>query len=239
MIRTLIYTDAPIVAHGLLAILSADPSIEVLDTPSNLADVRHPLQTAAPDILLLDLTPDVTFAELTDLKRSAPECKIVLWASSISHELAYQALSLGIRGVLRKSLASELIIKCLHKVHEGELWFEKTLTDSFLASNRVNLTRRESQLTILLSQGMKNKEIASALLITEGTVKVYLSKLFQKVGMKDRFELGLYALKNLTTSPAGGGTPLTFAESTSFRSLVVDRKQFVLPQAIPTQPSTR
>jgi two-component system nitrate/nitrite response regulator NarL len=228
MIRTLIYTEAPILAHGLLELLSVDPSIEVLGTPSNLADLRHPLETAAPDILLLDLTSEMTFTELTDLRRSAPDCKIVLWANSIPHELAYQVLNLGIRGVLRKSLAAELIIKCLHKVHDGELWFEKTLTDSFLAADRVHLTRRESELVILLSQGMKNKEIARALLITEGTVKVYFSKLFQKVGVKDRFELALYALKNLGTL-AGGSTPARSLQLTSFRSLVVDRRQFALP----------
>jgi DNA-binding CsgD family transcriptional regulator len=61
----------------------------------------------------------------------------------------------------------------------------------------VALTKRESQLVALLSQGLKNKEIASTLQISEGTVKVYLSRLFQKVGVKDRFELALYGLRNL------------------------------------------
>lgn len=232
MVRTLVYTDAPVMAHGLIDILSTDVSIEVVGIPSNLADLRRSLQTAAPDILLLDLTSEITFAELTGLRRSAPECKIILWANSILHELACQALGLGIRGVLRRSLPVALIIQCLHRVHEGELWFEKTLTDSFLAADRIQLTRRESQLAILLSQGMKNKDIASTLSITEGTVKVYLCKLFRKVSVKDRFELGLFALKNLTPSP-GDSAPLTLAEPTSFRSLVVDRKQPVLPEGSP------
>ena len=84
------------------------------------------------------------------------------------------------------------------KVQAGELWFEKALTDSFLSAKRIALTRREGQLVTLLAQGLKNKEIASMLLISEGTVKVYLSRLFQKLGVKDRFELALYGLKNLT-----------------------------------------
>jgi DNA-binding CsgD family transcriptional regulator len=68
----------------------------------------------------------------------------------------------------------------------------------------VALSRREGELVSLLSQGLKNKEIASQLSIGEGTVKVYLSELFEKVGVKDRFELALYGLKNLTSaqSPA-------------------------------------
>jgi DNA-binding CsgD family transcriptional regulator len=104
------------------------------------------------------------------------------------------------------------------------LWFEKALTDSFLFSTRIPLTRREGQLVLLLSQGMKNKEIAAHLLITEGTVKVYLSKLFQKVGVKDRFELGLYALKNLTAEQGPPAQPPQgLSHMPGLRSLVLDR----------------
>ena len=114
------------------------------------------------------------------------------------------------RGILRKTLPTDLQVKCLQKVQAGELWFEKALTDSFLCARRVALTQREGQLVSLLSQGLKNKEIATTLMISEGTVKVYLSRLFQKVGVKDRFELALFGLKNLTTGqlPVGEkGTP--------------------------------
>src|SRR5208283_3565117 len=75
--------------------------------------------------------------------------------------------------------------------------FDKTLTASFLSAKMIALTKREGQLVTLLSQGLKNKEIATALSISEGTVKVYMSRLFQKLGVKDRFELALYGLKNL------------------------------------------
>ena len=83
------------------------------------------------------------------------------------------------------------------RVNEGELWFEKALTDSIMTAHSYSLTRREGQLVALLSQGLKNKEIAYQLSISEGTVKVYMSRLFQKLGVKDRFELALYGLKNL------------------------------------------
>src|SRR6185436_10936144 len=69
----------------------------------------------------------------------------------------------------------------------------------FLTARRVALTNREGQLVSLISHGLKNKEIAAAMMIGDGTVKVYLSRLFQKVGVKDRFELALFGLKNLTT----------------------------------------
>ena len=115
-------------------------------------------------------------------------------------------------------------MKCLQKVQAGELWFEKALTDSFLCARRVALTQREGQLVSLLSQGLKNKEIATTLMISEGTVKVYLSRLFQKVGVKDRFELALFGLKNLTTGqiPVGDKSHRPSAMP-GLRSLVLDR----------------
>jgi DNA-binding NarL/FixJ family response regulator len=106
-------------------------------------------------------------------------------------------MGLGVRGIVRKTLPAETLIECLRKVHQGELWFEKSLTDSMLSARKVTLTRREGQLVTLLSQGLKNKEIATVLCVSENTVKVYLSRLFQKVGVKDRFELALYGLRNV------------------------------------------
>jgi len=150
----------------------------------------------------VDLTAGITFNVLSGLHEVASQAKIVLWVHTISTELALQAMSLGVRGILRKTLPTETLLRCLTRVNEGELWFEKALTDSIMSARRYSLTRREGQLVSLLSQGLKNKEIATALTISEGTVKVYLSRLFQKLGVKDRFELALYGLKNLT--PGGG-----------------------------------
>jgi DNA-binding NarL/FixJ family response regulator len=168
------------------------------------------------------------------MKYAMHRSRMVLWVNSISTELAFQAMGLGVRGILRKTLPTELQVKCLQKVQSGELWFEKALTDSFLCARRVALTQREGQLVSLLSQGLKNKEIATALMISEGTVKVYLSRLFQKVGVKDRFELALFGLKNLTTGqlPVGEkGQRLSANAMPGLRSLVLDR-----PMQLPRVP---
>jgi DNA-binding CsgD family transcriptional regulator len=77
--------------------------------------------------------------------------------------------------------------------------------EQLLLTKRVSLTRREGQLVGLIAQGLKNKELAYALGITEGTVKVYLSRIFKKLGVNDRFELALYALKNVVSGQNGGG----------------------------------
>src|SRR5215831_13661951 len=180
--RILLYSDEPILARGLESVLRQVEGFELLPICGTVAGVMEQVGRGVPDLVLLDLTQEVTFAVLSEMKHAMMSCKIVLWVNSISTELAFQAMGLGVRGILRKTLPTDLQVKCLQKVHDGELWFEKALTDSFLTA------RREGQLIHLLSQGCKNKEIATNLMISEGTVKVYLSRLFEKVGVKDRFE---------------------------------------------------
>lgn len=202
MPRVLLCTDEPILAEGLRAILSGVPDFELCAFCSKVEDLRNDLGVHKPDILLLDLKAEVNFSLISSLHEDELDTKIILWAHSIQTELALQAMSVGVRGVLRRTLAVETLVRCLTRVHDGELWFEKTLTDSIMSARRFRLTPREGQLVSLLSQGLKNKEVATALGISEGSVKVYLSRLFQKLGVKDRFELALYGLKNL--APGAG-----------------------------------
>ncbi len=198
MANVLLCSDEPILAEGLSRILAGSDQMRLISYCPGLDTLRDQISAHQPDILLIDLTAGVNFGVLSGLHELASRARIVLWVHSISTELALQAMSLGVRGILRKTLPVETLLRCMSKVNEGELWFEKALTDSIMSARRYSLTRREGQLVSLLSQGLKNKEIATALNISEGTVKVYLSRLFQKLGVKDRFELALYGLKNLT-----------------------------------------
>src|ERR1700689_1362809 len=202
MASVLLCSDEPILAEGLARILAGCEALDLVSYCPGMDGLRTQMEALQPDLLLVDLTAGITFGVLSGLHEAAAQAKIVLWVHSISTELALQAMSLGVRGILRKTLPAETLLRCLTRVNEGELWFEKSLTDSIMSARRYTLTRREGQLVSLLSQGLKNKEIATALTISEGTVKVYLSRLFQKLGVKDRFELALYGLKNLT--PGGG-----------------------------------
>lgn len=198
MANVLLCSDEPILAEGLARILASSEALNLISYCPGIDGLKAQMELHQPDLLLVDLTAGITFGVLSGLHEVASHAKIVLWVHSISTELALQAMSLGVRGILRKTLPTETLLRCLTRVNEGELWFEKALTDSIMSARRYSLTRREGQLVSLLSQGLKNKEIATALTISEGTVKVYLSRLFQKLGVKDRFELALYGLKNLT-----------------------------------------
>lgn len=216
MAKIVLYSSDAILSRGLEAVLRQADGLELTSTCTSMPGLQAAIFAQMPDIVLLDLGPDITYGVLSDLKRATPGSKLILWANSISPELAFQAMEMGVRGILRKTLPTDLQVKCLERVLAGDLWFEKGLTEGFLRAKRVNLTRREAQLVALLAQGLKNKEIGGTLNISEGTVKVYLSRLFQKVGVKDRFELALFGLKNLNQVPESGSSP-------GLRSLIVDR----------------
>jgi DNA-binding NarL/FixJ family response regulator len=242
MANVLLCSDEPILAEGLARILAGSEVMSLVSFSPGIDELRTQMETHQPDVLLVDLTAGITFGVLSGLHEVATHAKIVLWVHSISTELALQAMSLGVRGILRKTLPTDVLLRCLTRVNEGELWFEKALTDSIMSARRYTLTRREGQLVSLLSQGLKNKEIATALNISEGTVKVYLSRLFQKLGVKDRFELALYGLKNLT--PGNGaieGAPGAGARKPSTPVWQPPRSFFVekIPVQSQSQPERR
>lgn len=197
MASVLVYTDQPILAMGVKSLIAADPTLTLAAQCTHILAVVESLSSARPDVALLDLTPEITLARLGELQRLAPKCRFLLWTENMPAEFALQALTIGVRGVLRKTMPLAGHLQCLHRVETGGLWFEKSLTDRFRASRRVALSPREGQLVNLLSRGLKNKEISHELGITEGTVKVYLSHLFQKSGTKDRFDLAVRGIQNL------------------------------------------
>ncbi|MDQ6677304.1 MAG: response regulator transcription factor [Acidobacteriota bacterium] len=194
------FSDQPVLAMGLAQTLAAVDDLALTGSSNTADQLLSSLANSRPDLVLLDLTPDFTLDFLTSIHKAASKAKLVLWVHFISTEMALQAMGLGVRGILSKTLPPEAIIDSLRKIESGELWFEKALTDSILTARRYTLTRREGQIVTLVAQGLKNRELGVALNISEGTVKVYLSRLFKKLGLKDRFELALFGLKNLTTA---------------------------------------
>jgi len=197
--RVLLYTKAPILARGFASLLTPVVGLEIDSICDDVASLAERITVAAPDIVLMDFDSEQDLEAVTRVLARTPHIKVVLWAHRPSVEMAYQAMNLGVRGVLRKTLSPESTVRCLQKVASGETWFEKDLTARFMEGRGVSLTPRESELVTLLSQGFKNKEISAALSITEATVRVYLSALFRKVGVKDRYELALFGLRNMAS----------------------------------------
>jgi two-component system, NarL family, nitrate/nitrite response regulator NarL len=196
MTSVALYSEQPILTAGLQAAMAGLEDIGLSAIFTDLDPLIDHVRTNRPSVTLVEVTAAVTMATLSKLEPMAGNTPMVLWVDVISVELVSQALAVGVRGILRKSLPVELQIKCLRTVAAGDLWVEQALCDQILTARRIVTTRRERHVMSLLSQGLKNKEIAHATGLSEGTVKVYLTRLFQKVGVHDRLELALFALGN-------------------------------------------
>ena len=128
--------------------------------------------------------------------------RVIVWLPSISPEVALTSIEMGASGVLGDRCSEHDIEQCVQAVSCGGSWVPQELNNSLLTRRVCKLTPREAELITLLASGLRNKEIAYSLGITEGTVKVYLSKIFTKVGVSDRFELALFALRSVGVLPS-------------------------------------
>ena len=184
-------------ARGLADVLRDHPEFRLLECCATLPATLKALGTARPDLVLVYLTARVSLSEIHALWAAGGRTPLVLWGEGLAGEFAFQAMQMGVRGILAGTTPAEGLLAALQNVHRGMLCFDKDLMESALTQTRVPLTKRQGQIVSLVAQGFKNKEIATALGITEGTVKVYLYKLFRKLGMNDRLDMALYGLKNL------------------------------------------
>jgi len=190
----LVLTDEPIMGLGVIATLAEREGwTSIVSDPTcfsaNLASCK-------PHVVLIDLDCG-SFNLLVEARRTLPESKLVLWVRDIEIETAFQAIRIGVSGILKKTDSLEALRQCIESVADGLPWLDKALACGVTSSRCVKLTARESQLTSLVADGLKNKEIAEHLNISEGTVRIYMSMLFRKLGVKDRYELALCALKNM------------------------------------------
>jgi two-component system nitrate/nitrite response regulator NarL len=201
-----LFSVQPILVAGLRSVLAKEGDLFLSAVCSTVPELIADVTAERPGVMLIEVTPEIGLDVLHQVKTFAAGVPIVLWVDTVAVEFVSQVIGIGVRGILRKTLPPADVVECLRKVGGGELWIEKPLCDRLLCTKRVALTPRERQLLALLAQGLKNKEIAYTLQITEGTVKVYLSRLFQKVGANDRFDLALFALKNFAATPQGLGS---------------------------------
>ena len=203
-VSILFWTQQPFVGQGLAAVLRDRPEFRLVSCCDNLAAAVAGVKADQPTLVLVYLTSRISLSEVRALRAAGDRVQIVLWGEGLTGEFAFQAMQLGVRGILAGNLSIDGLLSALDNVHRGVLCFERELMDSVLAQTRVALTKRQGQIVSLVAQGFKNKEIATAMGITEGTVKVYLYKLFRKLGMNDRLAMALYGLKNLFVMQAEG-----------------------------------
>jgi len=203
MISVCLCDPQPVVHRGLEAMLADSEQFELRGACRTLEEARNLANLESPDILILDRSfgMHAVLGTVTRLRAEAKRVRIIVWAASVSDVECFRALQAGARGILRKTVERETLEECLAAVTDNELWTETlhNLREATLEHPRSRpLTPREQQVAGLVSKGMKNREIAEALGIATGTVKIHLMHIFEKTGIRDRFELALQGLRLAT-----------------------------------------
>lgn len=202
-IKVLACEAQPIVIEGLARVLELDGDFTLSGSTAGLSEALDAVREYHPDVLLVDQTPGlkVVFQFLSDVKSTWPQCQPVLWVSDLAEIDCFRALQLGARGILKKTAPVSVMIECLRAVNKGDVWIESSLAEHPMHSlerrNSPRLTPREREIVHHICVGLKNKEIGDALSITPGTVKVHLMHIFEKTGVKDRFELAVHGRRLL------------------------------------------
>jgi len=210
-IKVAIVDDHTLFREGIKKILSLEHDIEIVGEAVDGDEVLTLLTRCRPDILLLDLKMEKLdgLSVLPQIVEHYPQIKVILLTAHITRDESVTAIREGARGIILKYAATEFLIKGIHKVHGGELWADNTTMSQVVESlarkfrrekepekSKHDLSSREKEVITLVASGMRNKEIAEKLFISEQTVKTHLSNIFQKLGLGDRLELALYALRH-------------------------------------------
>jgi len=195
--RVALYTRQPFIAAGVAAVLQDRPDLSLACCEDGIPGMLDYLRSEQPDILLLHLISGIALSDLREIRRVAERCPLVLWGDQVGDEFAFQAMQLGVRSLLPAHVSVEEMLTALRNVHLGMICFERDFVERVLSRRPVALTSRQGQIVSLVAQGLKNREIAVSMGITEGTVKLYMYKLFKKLGTNSRLDLALYARNNL------------------------------------------
>jgi two-component system nitrate/nitrite response regulator NarL len=206
-IRIVLADDHPIVLDGLEQLFGTEPDIEVVARATSGEAAVRALEEFKPDVLVLDLAMpghDGLWVMQQAASRGLPS-RIVLLTAHIDETQLLEAVRLEVAGLVLKEMAPRLLVECVRKVHAGEKWLEnhlitramdrKSSRDRELNRLTTLLTARELEIVRLAAEGLRNREIAERLTITEGTVKIHLHNIYEKLGVTGRSQLILTATR--------------------------------------------
>lgn len=219
MIRLLIADDHAMVRRGLQVFLATQPDIEMVGEAANGEETLERVIHLKPDVVLMDLNmPVLNGIDTTArLKKEQPHIKVIVLTSFVDYDHVLPAIRAGARGYLLKDIEPEELVAAIRRVFQGMvelhpdaaglLMTHVTLPEGAESSSGPGrqeeavqeldkLTRREQEVLQLIASGMNNREISEALYITEKTVKTHVSHLLDKLGVADRTQAAIYALKH-------------------------------------------
>jgi DNA-binding NarL/FixJ family response regulator len=204
-IRLVLVDDHPVVLHGLRVLFERHADFSVVDCCADADAGIEAVRRHRPDVLILDLRMPVAdgLNVLRVLSSEQIPCRTVLLTAAITDAELKEAVQLGAVGIVMKDSSPDVLADCVRRVHRGEHWIDRdALTRAFRSvvgadvsqpGRGESLTGRELEIVRMVAEGLRNKAIAERLSISEGTVKVHLHNIYDKVGVDGRLELMLYA----------------------------------------------
>ena len=203
MTRILVAEDDPLTLSGISMLLDKT-NFEVVATVNTGTAALDALPKARPDMLILDNSmPERTGLDvLRTLRHRGDNRSVILLTGGINDQATKEAMQLGVDGIVIKSTAPRDLLTCLETVVQGRRWLDQEVMQRAMQlamspdaprDPLEALSARERAVASLAQRGLRNKEIADELGLTEGTVKVHLHKVFEKLGLRGRTELILLA----------------------------------------------
>ena len=204
-INLVLADDHPLILGGLANLFALESDIEVKASCTEGAEALEAVRRHLPDVALLDIRmPGMSGLKIARaIREEKLPTRVVLLTAALEEDEMMEAVHLGVQGIVLKEMAPQLLIQCIRKVHAGEQWIERRATKLALekmlrreAGSRevaALLTPREIDLVRMVAHGLRNKEIAGKLFISEGTVKVHLHNIYDKLKVDGRMALLRFA----------------------------------------------
>ena len=206
MIKVLFVDDHEMVRIGVSAYLTAQADIEVIGEADNGVKAVELALRLRPDIILMDLVmPEMDGIEATKrIIEKWPEAKIIIVTSFLDDEKVYPALEAGATSYMLKTSKASEIARAVRSTYQGQSVLEPEVTGKMMAKLRHpkvtqlhdQLTNREMEILLLMTQGKTNQEIADELYIALKTAKVHVSNILSKLDVQDRTQAVIYAFKH-------------------------------------------
>jgi DNA-binding NarL/FixJ family response regulator len=207
-IRIALVDDHPIVLQGLRLLFERQLDFQVMASFTDAASALEGVRSSPPDVLVLDLRmPGQSGLDLLrTLAARNVACRLVLLTANIADAELVEAMKLGVTGVVLKESPPDALVECIRRVHGGLQWIDRDMASRALGSMLRSqkqaqraaeaLTPRELDIVRMAGEGLRNRGIAERLSISEGTVKVHLHNIYDKLGVEGRLEMVLYAQQN-------------------------------------------
>ena len=213
-IKVLVAEDQELVRKSLEIILGNQDTIELIGAVSNGQEVIRFIRGSLPDIIIMDIRmPKMDGVTCTRIiKDQYPQVKIIILPTFEDDEYIFKALRDGASGYLLKGISVDELITAIHKVYKGSAMINEDIASKVvnlfadiaksklyievneLGKKDINTT--EKKIITLVSQGLSNKEIAVELSLSEGTVRNYLSNILEKLNLRDRTQLAIWAIQS-------------------------------------------